>query len=294
MMNELTSGPARTCVLSDRAIVSVAGPDAEKFLGDLLTSEISETADGTARYAGLLSPQGKVLFDGLVFRHDGHFMLDVPRDFAEPLARRLSFYKLRANVTIDAAGPVPRVQVFWGGARPDIEGIALDPRLPELGFRAVVTGGSPAAPPGYETAGEAAYHGTRIRLGIPEAVADFAYGDVFPHDIGMDQLGGVDFEKGCYIGQEVVSRMQHRGTARRRIVLVEGETELPPRGTALEAGGRALGTLGSSEGRAGLAIARLDRAGEAIKDGQAVVAGGVTLALKLPVWAGYDWPADAA
>src|SRR5206468_8700608 len=125
-------------------------------------------------------------------------------------------YPWRAEVAVGDLTAGRSVVAAWGGERPVIDGIVSpDPRLAELGYRAIVAKGT-AAPPDHDDAGEAAYDTHRIALGIPEGGIDFAFGEAFPHDADMDQLGGVDFDKGCYVGQEVVSRMQHRGTARRR------------------------------------------------------------------------------
>jgi folate-binding protein YgfZ len=148
--------------------------------------------------------------------------------------------------------------------------------------------------PDYSEATEADYDAHRVGLGIPEGGVDFAFGDGFPHDADMDQLHGIDFKKGCYVGQEVVSRMQHRGTARRRFIIVTGAGALPVVGTPVLAGERALGTLGSSAGSSGLALIRLDRAKEALDGGAPIAAGGVPLALTLPPWATFTWPSTVA
>ena len=130
----------------------------------------------------------------------------------------------------------------------------------------------------------------RIRLGVPEGGRDYDFGDTFPHEALFDQLNGVDFTKGCYVGQEVVSRMQHRGTARKRIVPVEGEAPLPASGTSIEAGGVPIGALGSVSGASGLALIRLDRAEEALARGKTLTAGGVKIALRRPSFARFAVP----
>ncbi len=289
-MTETTgTGPAFMCELSSHGIVGVSGDDASKFLGDLVTGDIAGLQDGGACYGGLLSPQGKVLFDFLLFRRDGGFLIDLPRDAAAGLVQRLSFYRLRAKVEVSDRANAWRVMALWDGVPPALPGLAVDPRNARLGSRAVIPVDLAIDQTRYRQGNESDYHARRIGLGVPEAIMDFAYGDVFPHTIAMDQLGGVDFDKGCYIGQEVVSRMEHRGSARRRIVLVVGDRELPSAGAALEADGRAIGTLGSSHGTAGLAIARLDRAGEAMDRGLPVTAGEAQVTLRLPDWARYTW-----
>src|SRR5690606_2941689 len=137
------------------------------------------------------------------------------------------------------------------------------------------------------------YHAHRIRLGVPEGGIDFTYGDAFPHDANMDQLGGIGQGKGCYIGQEVVSRMQHRGTARRRVVPVRSVDSLPPTGTPVEAGGRPVGMIGSAAGSQGLALLRVDRVADAKQNGLALAAGGIPIEVDLPEWVRAGPPANA-
>ncbi len=179
-----------------------------------------------------------------------------------------------------------------GAAKPRrcIDGVAApDPRLEALGYRAIVPPGADMAPD-FEESTQAAYDAHRIALGVPEGGIDFAFGDAFPHDADMDDLAGVDFAKGCFVGQEVVSRMKHRGTARRRIVIGHG-SDLPPAGTPVTAGGKPIGTLASSSGGTGLVLVRLDRAKEAMDAGAPILAGESTLSLSIPAWAEFGWPA---
>ena len=151
--------------------------------------------------------------------------------------------------------------------------LATDARWFEIAFRRfAVTPGSRSL--GCAAATEQDYHAFRIGLGVPEGGRDYAFGDTFPHEALFDQLGGVDFEKGCFVGQEVVSRMEHRGTARKRIVPVESRMPLPAPGTNIEAGGMEIGTLGSVSGSSGLALVRLDRVEDALARGQGITADG--------------------
>ena len=284
-----TPTSSRIARLDRRGVVTVAGPEAEKFLNDLVTADVSATTSGRAAYAGLLTPQGKVLFDFVVFRGDDGFLIDVLREKAAELAKRLGFYRLRAKVTIADRSEDLHVLAGWGGAAPQSDGIvAPDPRLADLGWRAIVGGAAPV------DATEANYDAHRIALGVPEGGIDFAFGDVFPHDADFDQIGGVDFTKGCYVGQEVVSRMEHRHTARRRIVTVSAVSPLPQKGTDVVAGGKPLGILGSSAAGTGLALVRLDRAKDAIDRGEPLTAAGIPLTLAIPPWARFTWPATAA
>ena len=285
----------RITVLARRGVVAVGGPDAEKFLNDLVTADISRAGPGQAVFAALLTPQGKILFDFIVFRDGERFLFDLPRGLAADFVKRLGFYKLRARVTVDDVSAESHVLAVWGpeGVH-HIDGVAApDPRLAALGWRVIAPADQPPVLSGFVPATDADYDAHRIRLGIPEGGVDFAFGEPFPHDTDMDQLAGVDFGKGCYIGQEVVSRMEHRGTARRRFVIARATGALPAAGIEVTAGGKSLGTLGSSAGDAALALLRLDRAKEAVDAGTPIMTGDATLTLSLPGWARFGWPAAA-
>lgn len=280
--------------LQRRGVVAVSGADAETFLNDLVTADVPASRDAAA-YGALLTPQGKVLFDFLIFRDGERFLFDLPRSLVPDFLRRLTFYRLRAKVDFADLSDDHIVVAAWGSASPPIvDGpIAPDPRLSKLGFRGIVPSGADMAAD-FAEGREEDYDRHRVALAVPEGGADFAFGDVFPHDAAMDQLHGVDFRKGCYVGQEVVSRMEHRGTARRRFVTVTGTANLPLPGTPVESDGRAMGVLGSSAGATGLALLRLDRTREAMDAGKPITAGGVVLTIALPSWAGYGWPSDSA
>lgn len=281
-------GDGKIVELSRRGVVAVGGADAETFLNNLFTSDMP--AVGVASYAGLLTPQGKILFDAIVFREGERFLFDVPHTAAADLAKRLGFYKLRAKVEIADLSTERNVLAAWGDGPPIVDGpAAADPRLDALGYRMIVPAGADMAAD-FSEASIADYDAHRIRLGIPEGGIDFVFGDAFPHDVDMDQLHGVDFKKGCYVGQEVVSRMEHRGTARRRFVIANGTGAPPAVGTAVTAGERVIGAMGSSIDGKGLALVRLDRAKEAIDAKVPIAANGVSLALSIPPWAKFGWP----
>jgi tRNA-modifying protein YgfZ len=281
---------ARIAELPRRGVVSVVGPDAQKFLDNLITSNVGGLDRGSTVFAGLLTPQGKLLFDFLIFPDGDRYLFDVARSEVANLLKRLGLYRLRAKVEFADLSDERIVVAAWGSDVPPIlDGVvAADPRLPALGFRGVVPPGADMAPD-FDEASEAAYDAHRIGLGIPEGGIDFAYGDVFPHDADMDQLAGVDFDKGCFVGQEVVSRMKHRGTARRRVVVAHG-ADLPPAGAAITAGGHAIGSMGSSAGGTGLALVRLDRAKAAMDGGVPILADASPVTLSLQAWAKFDWP----
>jgi hypothetical protein len=278
-------------VLTSRAVLKIGGADARKFLQGLITNDIDKVQGSRAIHAGLLSPQGKVLFDFFLVADGDGFLVDVAREKARELAQRLGFYRLRAAVEI-GEDPSREVAACWGGepARPSGAIVYADPRLPALGYRAFLPPGTDPAALGCEAATEQDYHAFRISQGVPEGGRDYAFGDVFPHEALFDQLDGVDFKKGCFVGQEVVSRMEHRGTARKRIVPVEGRTALPAPGTSIAAGGVPIGTLGSVSGSSGLALIRLDRVEEALTQGQIHTAGGVRIALRRPAFARFAVP----
>jgi tRNA-modifying protein YgfZ len=282
--------PTSLALLRNRGLVRVAGPDARKLLNGLVTNDLDKLDAQAAVHAGLLTPQGKILFDFFVVKAGGdELLLDVAQSSVEALVKRLAMYKLRAAVTIEAAPADLVVGALWGDAARVPAGVIAyaDPRLAALGQRIIAPAGRVGEIPAQPT-DDAAYHAHRIALGVPEGGLDYAFADTFPHEALFDQLHGVDFEKGCYVGQEVVSRMEHRGTARNRIVPVEAAVGLVA-GAVVTAGTANLGHVGSVAGRSGLALIRLDRAYEATQKGEAIAAGGVTLnSLRKPDWAVFD------
>jgi tRNA-modifying protein YgfZ len=282
----MTMSQCNAALLSDRAVVRVSGPAAHGFLQGLITNDIDKAKPGGAIHAGLLTPQGKILFDFFVVPAADGFLLEIAKAKAGELAQRLGFYKLRAQVEI-AEDPSFAVAAAWGAPPrlPDGAIAYADPRLSALGLRILLPANADARNLGCAIATEDAYHAHRIALGVPEGGRDYAFGDAFPHEAMFDRLAGVDFDKGCFIGQEVVSRMEHRGIARKRIVGVEGEGPLPPSGTEITAGGAPVGTLGSVSEHSGLALLRLDRAEEAKAAGLPLRAGEVTVDLRIPAWA---------
>ncbi|WEK52416.1 MAG: folate-binding protein [Candidatus Kaistia colombiensis] len=282
--------------LTDRGTVFIGGLEAETFLQNIITTDMGRVVSSGAGYGALLSPQGKILFDFIVVAADDGFLVDLPRALTADFVKRMTLYRLRAKVEIANRGETDAVVAFWGGdtTPPAVAGVIVaDPRLPALGYRAIVPVEAPLAVAGYEVATEADYHAWRTGLTVPEGGRDFPFGDAFPHDVDMDDLGGLDFRKGCYVGQEIVSRMEHRGTARRRAVAISATSALPPAGTPIEADGKPLGTLGGTAGSGGIGLIRLDRAKRALDLGTPVTAGGVPLSITLPSFAKFGWPSDA-
>ncbi|MGE5259607.1 MAG: YgfZ/GcvT domain-containing protein [Actinomycetota bacterium] len=284
----------QAALLADRAVLRVTGTDARKFLQGMLTNDVGKLADGQAMYAGLLAPQGKILFELFVVAAKEDFLIDVAKDRLAELIKRLGFYRLRSKVEMKEE-PDLAVAAVWGGSPrlPDGAIAYPDPRLATLGLRALLPGGTNLSELACTSAAEADYHAMRIKLGVPEGGRDYSFGDTFPHEALFDQLNGVDFKKGCYVGQELVSRMEHRGLARKRIVPIEGEAELPPSGTQVTAGGVPIGTIGSSSGTSGLALIRLDRAEEALAKGSELKVGEVKITLRQPEFARFLVPVTA-
>lgn len=275
-------------LLKDRALISVSGPDAEHFLQNILTTDLDALGESEARPGALLTPQGKILFDFLISRAgENAFRLECRADISDDFVRRLMLYKLRAKVEI-AKSEQALVSVAWGNesiaSRSDSTAVA-DRRFDDESVTRSYAGAAQADD-------GAAWQAFRIAHGIAESGADYALGDAFPHDVLLDETGGVGFRKGCYVGQEVVSRMQHRGTARRRVLIVQSELPLPAAGTELTVEGRPVGALGSSAGTTGLAIARIDRVKAALDAGRPILAGDVPVTLTIPAWAKFSFPQE--
>ena len=292
----------KAALLPDRGVVKVVGEPARSFLNGLLTADIGQVTPGNARFAALLTPQGKIVVDGIVAEapaeDGGGFFIDCPRALATTLVDKLNFYKLRAPVIAEDLSEVLGVLALWDGDGETDYGLVYgDPRLPALGQRVILPphlAGEAADDLGAALVDAAEYEAHRIALGVPRGGLDFMYGDAFPHETDMDQLNGVDFAKGCYVGQEVVSRMEHRGSARNRVVPVAYEGFGPDPGAAVTAGEKQIGTFGSrTDGRA-VALLRLDRVADALAAGTPLVAGGATLRLVKPDWARFAWPGEAA
>jgi folate-binding protein YgfZ len=291
----------QVALLPDRGVVKVAGDDARGFLNGLVTNDIAKVAPGKPRFAALLTPQGKIIIDFIVaeapINDGGGFFLDCPRALASALVEKLNFYKLRAKVICEDLSNVLGVMAIWDGTAESEYGLSYpDPRLPALGSRIMLPphlAEEAAADLGGMLAGADAYEAHRIALGVPRGGLDFIYGDTFSHEADMDQLNGVDFGKGCYIGQEVVSRVEHRASARSRVVPIVYDEFAPSSGLPVMAGDRQIGTLGSTAKGHGLALMRLDRIGDALAAGATIEAGGIAIRAVKPAWAKFDWPGEA-
>jgi folate-binding protein YgfZ len=299
----------KAALLPDRGVVKVAGDGARNFLHGLVTADVLKLTPGAARFCALLTPQGKIIADFIVAQarpvqsggSDGDFFLDIPRALGATLVDRLNIYRLRAKVLVEDLSDTLGVVAAWDGqdttqARATKCGLSYaDPRLPALGTRTIIPphrAAEAAAELGAKLGDASDYEAHRIALGVPRGGVDFGYGDAFPHETDMDQLGGVDFAKGCYVGQEVVSRIEHRGTARTRAVPVRYEGTAPQAGATVTAGATQVGTMGSAAGGRGVALVRLDRIADAMSRGEGLNAGGVPIRLVKPDWARFPFPGD--
>lgn len=260
---------------NNRVALRISGVDAPRLLNDVLTADFRAEPEAVCWWA-LLSPQGKIQAEGLAGWHEEAFWLDVPAVAADAFLKRMKLYRLRAKVEFE---DLRESHVVGWSAVPPAEGIVdRDPRHAQMGFRVIAPTESAA---GWES--DEDFVRTRTGLGIAEMGDDFAIDTTFPHDIGMDFLSGVDFAKGCYVGQEVVSRMKHRGTARRRPVIVSGIAA--EAGAAVVASGKEAGVIGRVVDGQAVAVLRLDR----IADPLAVSIDDNPVTIALPDWAGYGF-----
>ncbi len=289
------------CTLNSRSVIEVTGSDAQEFLQGLITNNISAVNPGKAAYAALLTPQGKILFDFFVCQpQPGIYWLECSRQQYADLAKRLTFYKLRADVTITALSDDHKVTCIWGEGANDLlenerAGAALggygyiDPRTPAAGVRLIATVDS-ASDIGTEVDART-YTAHRVHLGLADSDEDIGTSQRFVHECNLDMTNGVDFSKGCYVGQEVVSRMHHKQAARKRILPVSSSMPLT-KGDAIIASDKSIGEVLTTTGTSALAVLRLDKADAAIVAGDNLTAGGSAITLHKPDWANFTFPGE--
>jgi folate-binding protein YgfZ len=275
----------RICRLADRGVLRLEGAETQGFLQRLITNSVLDFSPGESRFSALLTPQGKLMFDFFVAPlpegAEAGFLFDCVRDQSAALAQRLNLHKMRAKITIADLSDRFGVAAALDGAPPAEPGLIAyrDMRAAGMGERIIAPADILAR---ICNADLAEYEARRIAAGVPRGGVDFAYGDAFVQDANLDWLNGVDFKKGCYVGQEVVARVHHRKSAKKRIVKFRFEGDPPAHGAEIAAAGAALGQVGSTAGREGLAMVRIDRLEDARAAGAAVTAGATPIAVLPP------------
>ncbi len=258
-----------------RSVIRVSGPDAGAFLRNLLTQD-AVLDEGAVRYGALLTPQGKVVADMIIYGTGLDVLIDVDATRAAGLQRLLGLYKLRSQITLEDVSDQKALVAGYD----QFDGARADPRLPVLGWRGIVSRQEALSLPD----GAAAYDARRIELGVPDLARDAAAEEVFALESLLEELNGVDFQKGCFIGQENVSRMKRRATTRKKFCRVAFEGEPPEYGAPVRAGQAELGSIRSGTVNRAIALLRLDRAMEALDKGETLMAGDKSIRLDPPAW----------
>jgi len=258
--------------LPDRGVLEVAGPDRVAFLQGLVSNDVEQAGPGRAVWAALLSPQGKWLADFFILVEGERLLLDCERGQAAMLAQRLARYRLRSRVTVRDVSDEWVVHMAWGGTAPEAALVAADPRLPEAGWRVLHPSMLPI------TASAENWDRHRLSLGLPDGSRDLEADKTVLLEAGFDELGGVSWTKGCYMGQELTARTKYRGLIKRRLVPVRVEGGLPAPGTAVMQGEREVGTIRSGLGDRALATVRVEAIGEEL------ASGGARLMAEPPGW----------
>ncbi len=276
VMNPPSSSETLCAVLPERALIAVAGPEWRSFLQGLITQDVETLADGELRYAALLTPQGRLLYDLFLFGHAEGATLDVPSAFRDSLLAKLKLYRLRAKVELSA--PDGDIHVLFGGDGTPAPGPGwrLDPRLPELGWRTV---GEASPPAGLRTGAAEDYDAHRLRLGVPDILRDALSDKDYALEANLDLLHAVDFRKGCFVGQETTSRMKRRSVVKSRLVPITFEGPPPAPGAEVLAGTLRAGEVRSTGAGRALALLRLDRAA-----GAGLTVDGEPVCLDTPEW----------
>lgn len=273
----------------NRAVLSVAGEDRRTFLQGLISNDIAKAGPERAIFAAFLTPQGKFLWDLFIVESGDAFLIDVEAARIEDFRKKLSLYKLRAKITISVVADMAVYAVLApqalglsgeaGAALPFGDGIAMvDPRLPQLGARVLLTSPDPLQAAGLTEAPFVAWDVLRLGLGVPDGSRDLPVDKALLLENGFDELGGVDFNKGCYMGQELTARTKYRGLVRKRLLPVVIQGDAPEPGTPVMAGEVEAGEMRSSNGPVGLAMVRLDYLKSPLNSG------GAALTVTVPDW----------
>ncbi len=292
-------------VLLDRGVLAISGEEARPFLQGLISNDIDKVSPDRAIYAALLTPQGKCLFDFFVTQQDDRLLIDVEADRLPALTQRLTMYKLRAKADIANVSGDFGVGALLGGAVLGDVGLGdergavraldggvvfVDPRLSNLGARAILPKASVVST--LEALGLAAgttedYDRTRFAVGVPEGASELGVDKSPLLELGFEELDGVDFDKGCFVGQELTARMKYRGLVRKRLMPVTFEGGTPEAGTAIKAGSRDIGDLRSANGDSGFAVLRLDKLEASTAAGETLSADDIAVTAVKPDWVNF-------
>jgi folate-binding protein YgfZ len=259
--------------LPQRGVVAVSGADRVAFLNGLVSNDVALAAPGRAVWAALLTAQGRYVTDFFILYDDERLLLDAPLAAVPDLIKRLSRYRLRANVALDDVSHALHVHAAWGGMPPEVPITAPDPRLPQAGYRLLSE---------TRLAGEDDYDAHRHGLGLPDGPPDLEPEKTLLLEAGFDELHGIDWQKGCYMGQELTARTKYRGLVKRRLVPVTLESAAPPPGTPVLAEGSEVGTIRSGAGAMALAMLRIDALRKPLIAGSSLVTPRLPEWLKLP------------
>ena len=262
--------------LTTRSVLRLSGPEVTSFLQGLITNDINKCMPGNALYAALLTPQGKYLFDFFIVKDGEDYLFDVEAVRKDALIQKLTFYKLRADVVIEDVSDQLNVWAFETKAQKRAnQFVYIDPRCEAMGWRAIFAGDQSLAEKG--TLED--YEGRRLGLGLPDASCDIEVDKRFILEANLAELNGVDFKKGCYVGQEMTARMTYRGSLKKRLLPVTFEGDTPPSGSEILCGGKAAGHILSGQEARAIALIRLE-----YLDGQLQTAAGQKILVHLPDW----------
>lgn len=299
----------RFAILDSRAVLDVAGEDRVAFLQGLVSTDVATVTETAAIHTAFLTAQGKYLHDFFIAAHGERFLLDCEAARADDLKKRLSMYRLRSKVTIEARDDLAVAVAFGAGAvdalgladeagaaRALDDGVAfVDPRLAAVGARAILPGDTAEATlteAGLAAGTAADYDRARLSLGLPDGSRDLVPEKSILLENGFDELNGVDWDKGCFLGQELTARTHYRGLVKKRLMPVEIDGPLPEPGTLVmlgdkEAGEMRSGAPSAEDGALGLALLRLDAVERAAESKDALIAGEARLTPKKPDWATF-------
>ncbi|MBL0848883.1 MAG: folate-binding protein [Candidatus Liberibacter ctenarytainae] len=275
--------------LSNQSFIIVCGTSSQSFLQGLITADIDNLPLGIARSSALLTPQGKILFYFLISkREENIFVLEIDNSQLDLLVEKLLFYKLRTNVILKVQKKIGTT-LYWNQDNAPEDSYLIDERFSIANILLYRTQGHNKG----SMSDSSVYHELRIDHGMVDPSIDFPSSAVFPHDVFMDINKGVSFTKGCYIGQEVISRMQHRGIARKRPIIILGNNSLPAIGAPILVDNKQIGILGTAIGKKALAIARIDKVIGAIEKSLPLTVGDIQITPRFPSWSGLNFPVNS-